>query len=252
MKCPNCGFNGADELFGSPPQCPECDAYYAKALRVKALKKEQRKKKAQSSAPSEKPAKKDSLTLFQRFKGKHASNPSDNQEQRPDPSGHRTLYTPEGAPVLIRVESNKGGCLKPIMIVFALSLLYSLASTSCTSYNGYVERSKNPELALQYSQKQAKKRKAADDDMRRVKIERMARDGIKPKLYDPDTAKFRSQRGGCGEVNAKNLFGAYTGYKRFLYGGPDLIIIEDSPELAEGAFEEAWILFCGEGGKLAF
>ena len=38
-------------------------------------------------------------------------------------------------------------------------------------------------------------------------------------FLDPDSAKFRNVRksilGYCGEVNAKNAFGAYVGYKAF-------------------------------------
>lgn len=49
-------------------------------------------------------------------------------------------------------------------------------------------------------------------------------EGIKSDLKDPDSAKFRNvfismYKGKptlCGELNAKNSFGAYTGYKRFL------------------------------------
>lgn len=47
-----------------------------------------------------------------------------------------------------------------------------------------------------------------------------AREYLTGELKDADTAKFRmirktSSGAICGEVNAKNSFGAYTGYKRF-------------------------------------
>lgn len=38
MKCPNCDFVEADEAFGTPPKCPNCGAFYDKALRAKLLK----------------------------------------------------------------------------------------------------------------------------------------------------------------------------------------------------------------------
>lgn len=47
---------------------------------------------------------------------------------------------------------------------------------------------------------------------------------VKSLLKDPDSAQFRKVKNTCGEVNAKNSFGGYTGYKRFLiYEGQVLI-----------------------------
>ena len=51
----------------------------------------------------------------------------------------------------------------------------------------------------------------------------------------PKRPKVRNQRR-CGG-KAKNLFGAYTGYKRFMYGGPDMIFIENDPALDDGALK---------------
>lgn len=44
-------------------------------------------------------------------------------------------------------------------------------------------------------------------------------------MRDPESAKFRNMRLSmdeaivCGEINAKNAYGAYAGYQRFLYMG---------------------------------
>ena len=53
-----------------------------------------------------------------------------------------------------------------------------------------------------------------------------AQDAAKKGLKDPDSAKFQNLRiadfdGGkvvCGEINAKNSYGGYVGYKRFVAG----------------------------------
>ena len=53
-----------------------------------------------------------------------------------------------------------------------------------------------------------------------------AQDAAKKTLKDPDSAKFQNIRmmdydGGkvlCGEINAKNSYGGYVGYKRFVAG----------------------------------
>lgn len=61
-------------------------------------------------------------------------------------------------------------------------------------------------------------------------------------LKDPDSAKFRNQRGYCGEVNSKNSFGAYTGYVRYIAPKPDLIVLESNMDQSE--FEEVWNKLC--------
>ena len=47
-------------------------------------------------------------------------------------------------------------------------------------------------------------------------------------LFDPEAAKFRNIKGNCGEINAKNKMGGYTGYRRFIYDPKfDTVSIED-------------------------
>lgn len=64
-----------------------------------------------------------------------------------------------------------------------------------------------------------------------------AKSAVSRDFKDPEAAKFRNVgiyksttgKGGvsvCGEVNAKNSFGAYVGYKRFVVDD-DLVEIED-------------------------
>jgi hypothetical protein len=48
---------------------------------------------------------------------------------------------------------------------------------------------------------------------------------IAEQMADPEAVRFRNVRQGrsgfvCGEFNAKNAFGAYTGYRRFYVTGP--------------------------------
>lgn len=48
-------------------------------------------------------------------------------------------------------------------------------------------------------------------------------------LKDGDSAKFRNIIGGCGEVNAKNSYGAYTGFSRFVINkDSERVVIESS------------------------
>lgn len=55
--------------------------------------------------------------------------------------------------------------------------------------------------------------------------ESSAKEAVKQILNDPSSAQFKNiytssydgKPAACGEVNAKNAFGAYVGYKRFVY-----------------------------------
>ena len=70
---------------------------------------------------------------------------------------------------------------------------------------------------------------------------------LEAKLKDPDTAKYRNVAAYhvagayafCGEVNAKNGFGGYTGYERFV-GVPNQAFLES--EVAD--FDTLWTKFC--------
>lgn len=58
-------------------------------------------------------------------------------------------------------------------------------------------------------------------------IEDKARSG----LFDPEAAKFRNIKGNCGEINAKNKVGGYTGYRRFIYDANfNTVSIEDEKD----------------------
>lgn len=84
---------------------------------------------------------------------------------------------------------------------------------------------------------------------------------IKGQLKDPESATFRNvsvpEGAGvvmyvCGEVNAKNSFGGYVGYKRFyvmLTSGnsePLSLIDGDSDDRMQGFFEDMWKDHCSK------
>lgn len=71
-----------------------------------------------------------------------------------------------------------------------------------------------------------------------------ARTSVASHLKDPDSAKFRNERqvsdvAICGEVNGKNMFGAYSGFAQFLAmkrpGGFDVIIDSDMTDRFAGS-----------------
>ena len=70
---------------------------------------------------------------------------------------------------------------------------------------------------------------------------------VRGELKDPDAAQFRDVRANyteefgvvaCGRVNAKNEFGGYTGFRRFVSGGKS-VILEGRDNVAD-----AWVGAC--------
>lgn len=66
-----------------------------------------------------------------------------------------------------------------------------------------------------------------------IGLEHRTRTWLEDDLLDASSAKFRRLRlaghgAVCGEVNAKNRFGAYIGYRRF-YAGKHSLALEDDP-----------------------
>ena len=65
------------------------------------------------------------------------------------------------------------------------------------------------------------------------------------RLKDPDSATFKNTMTStdrlfwCGEVNAKNSFGGYIGFKRFFtLWGADMVWLEGSDDFVESLFFE--------------
>lgn len=64
---------------------------------------------------------------------------------------------------------------------------------------------------------------------------------------DPDSLQFRNERVSrtdstitCGEMNGKNSFGAYVGFRRYIVS-TGTILIDDGKQ---PRFNEAWATFC--------
>lgn len=66
------------------------------------------------------------------------------------------------------------------------------------------------------SQKQAKEFEQAQKSRVQAGIKKIE-DKIKAEAFDAASTQFRNQKGNCGEVNAKNRFGGYVGFKRYIY-----------------------------------
>lgn len=76
---------------------------------------------------------------------------------------------------------------------------------------------------------------------------RVGQRAVESRLKDAEAAKFRNQFVGksgvpCGEVNAKNGFGAYNGFKRYMASGGGISVIEG--EIPDEQFEASWQRLC--------
>ncbi|QKU23068.1 hypothetical protein FOB19_12555 [Acinetobacter lwoffii] len=69
-----------------------------------------------------------------------------------------------------------------------------------------------------------------------------AKIALKNFLKDPDSAQIRNQHGFCGEVNSKNSFGGYTGFKRFI--ASSAIVAIDGENMESSEFQTVWEKFC--------
>ncbi len=79
----------------------------------------------------------------------------------------------------------------------------------------------------------------------------VSQDAVRDSLKDPSSAEFRNvffhaYQGNtpivCGEVNAKNSFGAYMGYQGFLASGDKIVTLES--DFADGEFAKTWNQAC--------
>lgn len=76
------------------------------------------------------------------------------------------------------------------------------------------------------------------------------KDTVRSKLKDPDSAEFRNVQfysGGpspstCGEVNAKNSFGGFSGYERFIAVGSTMSVLES--EMKPNEMDKLWASVC--------
>ncbi|WP_141687427.1 hypothetical protein [Pseudomonas putida] len=80
--------------------------------------------------------------------------------------------------------------------------------------------------------------------MTEIRNQRVAREFVEGVLKDPSSAEFRNQRGLCGEVNSKNSFGGYVGFKKFIAASREMVVFENDGRMNPGDFETAWSTHC--------
>lgn len=89
---------------------------------------------------------------------------------------------------------------------------------------------------------------SSSDTFNEYAFAEQAKDAIKGRLKDPESAQFMNVKvyrsavpAVCGEVNAKNGFGGYTGYKRFVSNTLTTVLEDD---MAPGEMDKLWQQTC--------
>ncbi|HCJ6672803.1 hypothetical protein NRA63_10045 [Acinetobacter baumannii] len=107
--------------------------------------------------------------------------------------------------------------MKKIIGIF----LFSLILVGCgKSAEDIAKEKQAQEQALKIKQEQERKLK---EQAELKKVE----DAVRYYLKDGDSAKFRNVIKNCGEVNAKNSWGAYAGFTRFIVQSDKDVVFED-------------------------
>lgn len=91
-------------------------------------------------------------------------------------------------------------------------------------------------------QTRAKSASTQSDLSRRAQIQTDSRIALKGFLKDPDSADIKNHNGNCGEVNSKNGFGGYTGYRRFI--ASSTIVAIEGENMDSSEFQKAWNQTC--------
>jgi hypothetical protein len=122
---------------------------------------------------------------------------------------------------------------------------------SLSVYKAVAEKKKNEEAArlkIEQEESERKSEKAAIEAQFFA-----AREKVSVFLKDPGSAQFKGERVGrekavCGQVNAKNGFGGYTGFSSYVAPAGDVAYIdpgsEKSDSIATHGFSDAWWRYC--------
>jgi hypothetical protein len=207
VQCPACNHNGSTTDFGQPPRCPECGAFYEKALVARAKRNELAASLEARRLAADKPA---THTAPLKWLGK--------------------------AKAVIAKDAGRN-------IVFAAGISF----VSLVGIALWMKPAPPIAEAGPVSTAKALPQKAPTQEPNEYALKRIGEKNVLARLKDPDSAKFQNQFVGvsgipCGEVNSKNSFGGYTGFQRYMASGGGVVFME--PDFAPGEFESAWSKFC--------
>lgn len=108
-------------------------------------------------------------------------------------------------------------------------------------YNQAQQKAKAEREANEDAQKKQRELETQQHN-RILALQTDSRIALKNFLKDPDSAEIRNHKGNCGEVNSKNGFGGYTGFKRFI--ASSAIVAIEGENIDSSEFQKAWNEVC--------
>ena len=139
---------------------------------------------------------------------------------------------------------------KRLWIAGAVGLVWAFGVSSYMSDQDKDRIDQSRADRAEYSAKKAEETAArharvkseSDAQSYKSQLEVAAKMAVRNSRKDPDSAVFRDANGRCGLVNAKNSFGGYTGFKRYISNG-DLVRVEGENTTPE-QMSEFWQKYC--------
>ena len=80
------------------------------------------------------------------------------------------------------------------------------------------------------------------DQIKEIEQQTQSRMALHGYLKDPSSAEIRNHKGNCGEVNSKNSFGGYVGFRRFI--ASSAIVAVEGENMNADEFQKAWETVC--------
>jgi hypothetical protein len=143
-------------------------------------------------------------------------------------------------------ERDNKGCLVAICLIIVIAI----AARSCgNSESGSAAKPKAVAKSAEITTVSKKPSSPYADVGKQYAWISAGKDAIRNQLKDPESATFRNVHfysgGGtpvvCGEINARNGFGGFTGYERFVSAGT---VISATESQVEGGLGLVWDKFC--------
>ena len=205
MQCPACSHDGSAVDFGTPARCPECGAFYEKALVARAKRNEL------------------STKVDERQQ----------RQQRTEQISESVIGLGDSVVRHSVAAMNSKFLRNPWVLgglVLVITTLVLLVQGKPNGYSraGMAERSqpREPdEWAVNEVGKRAVLARLRDQNSAQFRGQFVGKSGAP-----------------CGEVNSKNAFGGYGGYQRYIASGGGLVYFEE--DVAADVFGDVWSQLC--------
>lgn len=137
--------------------------------------------------------------------------------------------------------------INPLFLGLAVILIL-ITMTYCSYRSSTDVRTTNTNASVSINANQIDEKKSttpknipSEKDIRAAE-EVKATAALKNVVKDPSSMDIRNQNGWCGEINSKNGFGGYTGFRRFV-ASPQVTVIEGENMEAD-EFQKVWDQIC--------